>query len=84
MIPLNKYVVTYDSSKSLLSYYQVIEGKNPKDALKKAFNKDYERLTGDAGRYATIILIKGNYDPKGNNIIYTGRRCQRLCYGEIS
>jgi len=80
---LNKYIVKYDSRKSIFDDYQVIEGKNPKDALKKAFNKDYMRLTGEASRYATIILVKGDYDKQSNNIIYKGRY-QLLCYGECN
>ena len=55
------------------------EGKNAKDALKKAFNKDYKRLTGDAGRHVSIILIKGDF--RDNTIYYQGKY-QLLCYGE--
>lgn len=76
---MNKYVVTYNSNKALLDDYQVIEGKNAKDALKKAFNKDYKRLTGDAGRHVSIILIKGDF--RDNTIYYQGKY-QLLCYGE--
>jgi hypothetical protein len=79
---LNKYVVTYNDTENLFDPYKTIEGKNPKDALKKAFNKDYERLTGDRGRYANIILVKGEFDKENNSIIYNGRY-QRLCYGII-
>ena len=80
---MNKYVITYDSQKNILDDYQIIEGKNPKEALKKAFNKDYKRLTGEASRYATIILVKGDYNKQSNNIIYKGRY-QLLCYGEYN
>ena len=76
---MNKYVVTYNSTKNLLDDYQVIEGKTPKEALKNAFNKEYKRLTGDAGRYATIILVKGDLK---NNIIHYSGRYQMLCFGE--
>ena len=79
---MNKYVIMYDSSKSIFSEYETIEGKTPKDALKKHFNKDFERLTGDAGRFATIILVKGEL--RGKTIYYPGKKCQRLCFKECS
>jgi len=77
---INKYVVTYDVNKGLFDDYAVLEGKTPKEALKNAFNKDYERLTGDSGRYATIILIKGDF--KNNTIMYEGRAI-KLCFKEV-
>jgi len=76
---LNKYIVMYNRNKNLLDDYQVIEGKNPKDALKRAFSLNYERLTGEQSKYASIILVKGDF--RNNTIYYEGRH-QQLCYTE--
>lgn len=77
---MEKYVVTFNNKRNLLDDYEVIEGKTAKDALKKAYGKEYNRLTGDSARYADIILIKG--EMRGNNIVYKGRYTQ-LCFGEV-
>jgi len=74
---MNKYVVMYNRNKNLLDDYQVIEGKNPKDALKRAFSLNYERLTGEQSKYASIILVKGDF--RNNTMYYEGRH-QQLCY----
>ena len=79
---MNKYIIMYDASKSIFSDYQTIEGKTPKDALKKHFNKDFERLTDEEGRFATIILVKGEL--RGKTIYYPRKKCQRLCFKECS
>lgn len=76
---MNKYVIMHIVNEPLLNDYQVIEGSTPKEALKKKFNKEYKRLTGDDARYATITLVKG--DIRGNNIVYNGRY-QLLCFAE--
>ena len=78
---MKQYVVTYDNSKGLLADYQNIEGKTALDALEKAFGKKYKRLTGNAGRYATKILVNGYYNPHTNRIKVNGRY-QMLCYEE--
>jgi hypothetical protein len=59
--------------------YQVIEGKTPKLALETAFKKKFKRVYGDEGRYASIILVKGDF--KNNTIIPDGRY-QMLCFVE--
>jgi hypothetical protein len=82
---VNQYVITYNSVEhgdGLLYDYETIKGKTPKEALKKHFNREFKRLTGDAGRYADVILIKGYYDEEHNIIRYTGRY-QTLCYGLV-
>ena len=81
MAKINSYIIMYNNQGNILDDYDTIQGKTPKDALKKAFNEDYERLTGDAGRYASIILIKGTYHD--NNIYYEGRG-SRLCFGVVN
>lgn len=83
---MNKYVMTFNSIKngdSLFIDYETIEGRTPKEALKSHFNKEFQRLTGDAGRYATVILVKGTYDKEKNNLHYSGRY-QQLCFSEVS
>lgn len=79
---MNSYVVTYDDSVGLFDDYKVIQGKTPKEALKQAYNREFNRLTGDAGRYANVILLKGTYDKESNTIRYDGRG-QRLCFGYV-
>jgi hypothetical protein len=76
----NKYVIIYNNNNDLFDEYQVIEGKTPKEALKKTFGKEFKRLTGDAGRYARIILVKGDYK---NNTITPAGRYQTLCFSEV-
>lgn len=79
----HQWIITYntiDNGCSLMYGYETIEGKNAKDALNKRFNKNFERLTGDAGRYAQIILVKG-YNV-GNVFHYSGRYSM-LCYSPI-
>ena len=78
---INSYVVSFNDKQGLFDEYKTIQGKTAKEALKKAFNKDYKRLTGDAGRYANIILIKGYFE---NNTIHYVGKYQQLCYGEIN
>lgn len=79
---MNTYVIMYGgNNKNLLDDYEVIEGKTPKEALKKTYGKDYMRLTGEAGRYADIILMKGEVR---NNTIYCEGKEQRLCFAEIA
>lgn len=77
---INSYVVLYNDSKGLFDDNEMIEGKTAKEALKKAYNKNYKRLTGDAGRYANIILIKGYFE---NNVIHYDGKYNQLCFGEI-
>ena len=77
---MNTWVISYnsiESGNSLMYEYETIEGKNAKDALKKRFNKDFKRLTGDDGRYAEVILVKGYFE---NNTIYYKGNGARLCY----
>lgn len=78
---MTKYIVTYNGSQNLFYDYQVIEGKDAKDALKRAFGKVFHRLTGDAGRYATIILVKG--EMRGNTQVIKGKYTM-LCYEEAN
>ena len=66
----------------MLYDYETIEGKTPKEALKKHFNREFQRLTGDAGEYADVILVKGYYDEERNTIHCAGRY-QTLCYGLV-
>jgi hypothetical protein len=80
---MNKYVVMYNSidyGNNLMYDYEVIEGKTPKEALKNRFNKEFKRLTGDDGRYAEVILVKGDFR---DNTVYHKGRYQQLCYGRI-
>jgi len=80
---MNKYVISYDElthGNSLIHEYEVIEGKTPKEALKTHFKKEFIRLTGDAGRYAKVILVKGDF--RDNTIFYSGKY-QQLCYGLV-
>ena len=79
---MDKWVITYNEighGQKLIYDYETIEGKNAKDALKKTFGKEFNRLTGDAGRYAQIILVRGEYNAQKNRIEYNGRY-QLLCY----
>lgn len=78
---MDKWVITYnsiDNGNSLMYGYETIEGKNAKDALKKRFNLEFERLTGEAGNYAEVIIQKGYFED--NTIYYTGNGA-RLCFG---
>lgn len=80
---MDKWVISYNRishGDSLMYDYETIEGKNAMDALKKRFNINFKRLTGDAGRYAEVILIKGHFE--NNTIYYTGNGA-RLCYGRV-
>jgi hypothetical protein len=81
---MNKYVITYSEygQNTLTNEHETIEGKNPIDALKKRFNKDFKKVFGEQGRYSNIILVKGWFDQKNNNLHYEGRY-QRLCYIEL-
>lgn len=75
------WVITYndiDHGNKLVYDYETISGKNAKDALKKRFGKDFTRLTGDAGRYANVILVKGYY---ANGRIHLANRGVSLCFG---
>jgi len=77
---MDKWVITFNGiehGSKLIYGYETIEGKNAKDALKKRFNKDFERLTGDNGRYAEIILQKGYFE---NNTIHLTGNGSRLCF----
>lgn len=77
---MDKWVITFNSiehGSKLIYGYETIEGKNAKDALKKRFNKDFERLTGDNGRYAEIILQKGYFE---NNTIHLTGNGAKLCF----
>ena len=59
---MDKWVITYnsiDNGNALMYEYETIEGKNAKEALKNRFNTGFERLTGDAGRYAEVPGITG-------------------------
>jgi len=79
---MDKWVVTYnsiDNGNSLMYGYETIEGKNAKDALKKRFNIEFQRLTGDNGRYAEVILQKGYFE--NNTIHFTGNGA-RLCFAK--
>ncbi len=79
----NSYVILHndiDHKNGLLYSYETIKGKDYKDALKKRFGVAFERLYGDDGRYAEVILIKGYFDHENNNIIYKGRKALKLCY----
>lgn len=80
---MNTWVVMFaniGSNTGLFADYEVIEGKTAMEALKARFNKEFQRLTGDMGRYASIILVKGSYDKSCNTLHYNGKY-QRLCYG---
>lgn len=77
---MKTWVLTYNDlgGNSLSSSYETIEGKSAMDALLKRFGRKFQRLTGDAGRYANVILVRGYF--RDNNIHYEGKY-QRLCYG---
>jgi len=62
--------------------YETIEGKNAKDALKKRFGVNFKRLTGDAGRYAEVILQKGFFISETNSIQLTSNGAM-LCYERV-
>ena len=77
---MESWVIEYNSldhGNRLIYGYETIEGKNQKDALKKRFGKDFIRLTGDAGRYAEVILCKGYY---ANNTMHYKANGIMLCY----
>lgn len=79
---MDKWVITFnciDHGNSLLYEYETIEGKDAKEALKNRFNREFKRLTGDAGRYAEVILQKGYYIPERNAIQLTSNGAM-LCY----
>lgn len=83
---MEKFVIMYNSidhGNDLMYDYETIEGKDYKDALKRRFNTDFKRLTGDNGRYAEVILVKGFYDHLINNIVCSNRRPMQLCYSRI-
>jgi len=84
---MNTYVVEYNSisnGNSLLYGYENIEGKTPLEALKNRFGVEFRRLTGDAGRYAEIIISKGTVtDQGGYPIIKPCGKYQRLCYERV-
>jgi hypothetical protein len=81
---MESYVITYSDygKNSLTDAYETIQGKNPVDALKKRFDKNFKRVNGEQGRYSNVIVVKGHYDEKKNNIVYRGKYI-RLCYIEI-
>ena len=82
---MNEYVIMYNEighKGELLYDYETIQGKNPKDALKKHFGLNFKRVTGENRRYAEVILMKGFYDHLTNNIVYSGRAAQ-LCYSRV-
>lgn len=78
---MQKWVLSFndiDHKNGLLYGYETIEGKNAKDALLKRFGKEFKRLTGEQGRYANVILIKGYFE---NNTIHCIGNGARLCFG---
>lgn len=80
---MQKWVMSFndiDHKNELLYGYETIEGKTAKDALLKRFNKNFKRLTGEQGRYANVILIKGYFE--NSTIHYTGNGA-RLCFGIV-
>ena len=79
---MKTWVISYSAlgDNELFDEYKTIEGRNALDALKRHFGVEFKRLTGDSGRYAEVILIKGYY--KDNNIYCEGR-CNRLCYSRV-
>ena len=80
---METYVIIYnalDNKSSLCFCYENISGKNPKDALLLRFGKCFVRLTGDAARFAAVIIVKGTYEAETGTIIHKGRY-MRLCYG---
>ena len=79
----NTYVILYNGLEKrdrLMYDYENISGSSPMDAIKKRFNIPLKRLTGDAGRYADVIITRGEYIKERNVIIYNGNGA-RLCYG---
>jgi len=80
---LETWVIAYnalDHQNNLMYDYETIRGKTAKDALKQRFGRDFTRLTGDAGRYAEIILYKGYF---ADNTIHLSGRGVQLCYAAI-
>jgi hypothetical protein len=79
---MNNYIVTYKSDDSLFSDYITIQGKNPVEAIKKAFNLNCRYVTGDEDRYSDIILVKGNIETSeyGRQTLRYEGRYRRLCY----
>lgn len=80
---MNTWVIMFaniGNNTGLFADYETIQGKTAMEALKAKFNREFQRLTGDMGRYANIILVKGSYDKSSNTLHYKGRY-QSLCYG---
>jgi len=81
VLKVESFVITYNSIKNgdkLLYGYETIQGKNAKTALKSHFEREFERLYGDAGRYADVIIVKGTFE--NNTIKYSGRKYMPLCF----
>jgi hypothetical protein len=80
---MDNWVITYnaiDNGDKLIYNLETIEGKNAKDALKTRFKTNFNRLTGDAGRYAEVILQKGYFE---NNTIHLTSNGALLCYERL-
>ena len=77
---MNKYIIMFTDTMKLMDEYKVIEGKDAKGALKKAFGCSFRRLYGNDGRRADVIMVKGDFK---NNTIFPSGRYQELCYEVI-
>ena len=76
-------VITYNDlggNNNLFGGYENIQGKTAKEAIEKRFEKKFKRLTGEQGRYANIIVLKGTYNKDRNEIQYKGKYTS-LCFG---
>jgi len=81
---MENYVITYndiDNRNPLGCGYENIVGKTPRDAINLRFGSKFRRVTGDAARFARIIIVKGAYCPDTNIIRSKGRHVL-LCYSD--
>jgi hypothetical protein len=75
---MNSYVITYCDGMPLLTAYETIQGNTPKDALKRKYNKDFRRVTGDESRYADVILQRGYMRDERTLITQGNQTCYRI------
>jgi len=76
---INNYViVSNEDTPQWDATKQVIQGNNPIQALKTAFNKDYKRVYGIQRNNASIMLVQGTL--KDNELIPNKYNYVTLCY----
>lgn len=59
VVKMNNYVIAFDINGNMFNNPVQIEGKNPKEALKDYFGKEYKYVTGREPKSFDIILLKG-------------------------